>query len=543
MLLEFKDGFIYVYDGYEYKEHLKLLGFWWNSEQKRWERFYDDVVVQHLKRFNPYIVNHIKKQADQTLVEELRQMYPFAMEHQLVGTALAIQNKSFLIGDEPGVGKTLQAIMYIDYLLAKGAISHGIIFCPSSIKRQWRDEFYKFLKVSPFIVEGDRQLRRLIFTQALRKTSYPVLILNYELLLREDVFNFLSSLESYALVFDEASRFKNKDSKTFKLVQALANKTEYKLALTGTPVENHLAEFWAVGFILKGFMDYKEFEEKHLIVQKVQYANTAFPVKKIIGYKNLRSFLFRIGEFYIRRKKSDIKELPALTEYVRFIELAPLQKQMEEYLKERIASAKGLNLESIITLLRVINDDPRLLLASQSEIAQAIVERFKHEIERFKANPKLDELQSIVEEHEGKKILVFTSFAKVAQLIANEFKALMITGSTDEKTRAKIIWEFKNRDSNILVSTDALTYGVSLDEADIVVHFDIPWSVGKIVQRTERIYRITTARNKWVYFFVGSGIESKVWEILQKKRTLFNQVVEGDVVDEEIKSALLRVLK
>ena len=75
------------------------------------------------------------------------------------------------------------------------------------------------------------------------------------------------------------------------------------------------------------------------------------------------------------------------------------------------------------------------------------------------------------------------------------------------------------------------------------MHFDIPWSVGKIVQRTERIYRITTSRNKWVYFFVGSGIESKVWEILQKKRTLFNQVVEGDVVDEEIKSALLRVLK
>ncbi len=548
MLAVIKNGKILCYGCYEVKDYLKALGFYWDAENKVWSKEVSNFLLKELKELGVQVITELKP--DEKLMEELKSLYPFAMPHQIVGTALALQNKSFLLGDEPGVGKTVQGLMYMDYLLGKEIIDFAIVMCPASVKRQWQTEVYKFLQQTLALLTGDKRYRKRLFEEAIKaKYYYPAVIMNYELLLRDE-FEYIMKLKErgirFALILDEASRFKNKDSQTYKKLKEIAKLTEYKLAMTGTPVENHLVEFWAIASILRsGFMTYKEFEQKHCIVSEVKLPNIKFPIKKVVGYKNLAGFLARISDFYIRRKKADIKEMPPLTEYTIEIELTDLQLKLEDYLTKDIAQARGLSLEQIITLLRVINDDPRLLLRSQSEKGHELAIMFRKEIEAFKQNPKIEALYEVLLEHEeDKKILVFTSFAEMAKSLAKEFNSLLVIGSMNEKERARVIGEFKSRQNRrMLIATDALTYGVSLDEADIVIHFDIPWSVGKLVQRTDRIYRITSTRNKWVYFFVGSGIERKVWEILNSKRQLFNKVVEGHALeDEDLRQMLLKAL-
>ena len=547
MLAQVSGDILFCYDCYDVKDYLKGLGFKWNPEKRVWyKKEFSEKDLKYLKTLGFEILTRSKKEVDQTLAQELRQLYPYAFEHQIVASALAIQEKSFLIGDEPGAGKTLTAIIYFDYLLNKGNIDVAVVFCPSSIKRQWRDEVYRFVNEAPVIIEGSPQQRRKLYQLFDSKRTYPLLIANYELVLRDDFYSFLKQLPKgrFALIMDEASRLKNKQSKTFRRMKEIARRTPFKIALTGTPIENSLMEFWAIAHLLRGseFMSFKEFEKEHVRYFLLELPSRPYPIKKIAGYKNIAKFVAKVEPFYIRRKKSDIREdLPQLVEYTREIELTPLQAEIENFLLEKAKEQEGIALEGVIQLLRVVGDDPRLLKLSTSDIGKEVYLRFKGEIDKLKTNKKIEELQEVLKEHEGKGI-VFTSFSKMAQIIAKHTNALLITGQTPQKERARIVGEFKTRDKKVLVATDALTYGASLDEADVVIHFDIPWSVGKLVQRTDRIYRITSKRQKTAYYFISGGIERKVWDILQNKIKLFKEVVEGEALGD-LKTEILSLLK
>ena len=548
MIAQVEDGTVICFDCYKVKDYLKRLGFRWDPERKVWYKIKcSKADLEYLRDLGFEILFKPKKEINEELVSQLRAMYPYAFKHQLVGASLAIEEKSFLIGDEPGVGKTLEAIIYFDYLLFTKKLDYGILMCPSSIKRQWRDEVYRFIGKTPYILEGTPAQRRRTYELFSSGRNYPLLIANYELLLRDDFFEFLKDLEAnaFALILDEASRIKNRQSKTFKRLKDIARRTEYKLALTGTPIENSLMELWAIAHLLRGreFMTFKEFEQEHVRYYVLELPNRSYPIKKVAGYRNIAKFVARVAPFYIRRKKSDVREdLPPLIEQVREIELTPLQKAIEEELVHRARKEKGIALEGVMQLLRIVGDDPRLLKLSTSEIGREIYFRFKDQIDGFKTNRKIEELENLLQEHEG-KIIVFTSFSNMAGILARHFKALLITGQTEARERARILGEFKSReDRRVLIATDALTYGASLDEADTVVHFDIPWSVGKLVQRTDRIHRITSTRNKTVYYFVSSGIESKVWEILQNKVKLFKDVVEGEALGN-FKREILTLIK
>ncbi len=548
MLAQVEEDKVLCFDCYSVKDYLKKLRFRWDPNRRVWHK--EGVTQQELRYLQSLgfeVLYKTKKKVNEDIYNEMRELYPYAFEHQLISASIAVQERAFLIGDEPGAGKTLQAIMFVDYLLYKGYIERAIVFCPSSIKRQWRDEVYRFIKEAPYILEGSPSHRRRIYRLFSMGKEYPLLIANYELIIRDDFFEFLKELEpnAFALVLDEASRVKNKQSKTFKRLREIAKRTNFKIALTGTPIENSLQEFWAIAHILKGkeFMSFAEFERQHVNYYTLNLPHLPYPIKKVRGYKNIAQFIARVEPFYIRRKKEDVrKDMPPLVEYTREIELTPLQREIENYLLEGAKEEKGVALEGVIQLLRVIGDDPRLLRKSESETGRKVYLKFKDRIDKVKENRKIEELEEILKEHEGKAI-VFTSFSKMAQVLAKSMNALLITGQTPERERARIIGEFKSKDNRkVLVATDALTYGASLDEADTVVHFDIPWSVGKLVQRTDRIHRITSQRNKTVYYLVSGGVERKVWELLQSKVKLFKDVVEGEALGD-MKKEIIALLK
>lgn len=544
MIAEIRGTEAYCFECFDVKDYLKAYGFRWNPEEKAWIKECTNGTLRFLKQLGFEIVQPQPKQVNPQLYNELKELYPRAFEHQIIGAGLAIQEKSFLLGDEPGVGKTFTGIIYLDYLLYKGEIKAGLVFCPASIKRQWQQEFHKWVGETAIVLDGDRRKRFRIY-RLFQHSRYPVLILNYELLLSEDVRKFLVSLPRFGVVLDEASRVKSYTSKTYRLMKVLLKRTPYRLAMTGTPIENHLGEFWAIGHLLKDadFMSRAEFEENHCKVIRIRVPYKPYYVPKVVGYKNLRKFLYRVEPFYIRRTKSDIREMPNLIEYVREIPASDVQKLIESRIIELASDKQGVEELSTLQLLRVVADDPSLLMQSDSPIARQIAEEFGAYLQKLRRVPKLEELETIVEEHDS-KIVVFTSFARMARKIAQHFgnEAVLLTGELRADEKARRVGLFRSDPAKkLLVATDTLTYGISMDEADVLVHFDIPWSVGKLIQRTDRIYRITSTRGKSVYYLISEGTERKVWEVLSSKRSLFSKVVEGEIaggISDEIVKAI-----
>ncbi len=547
MIAEVRGSTVYAFECYDVKDYLKAYNFRWDPDKRAWVKDLTNGTLRFLQQLGFEIVKPTPKEVSPELYRELKELYPKAFEHQIVGAGLALQERSFLLGDEPGVGKTFTGIIYLDYLLYKGLVKYGLVFCPASIKRQWQQEFHKWVGETALVLEGDpRQRKR--FRKLFFHSRYPVLILNYELLLRKDVQEFLAQIagESFAVVLDEASRVKSPTSKTFRVMKRLLAKTPYKLAMTGTPIENHLGEFWAIGHLLKGqeFMSQEEFEENHCKVIRIRVPYRPYYVPKVVGYKNLRKFLYRVEPFYIRRKKSDVKDMPELVEYEREIPASDIQKLIESRIIELASDKKGVEELATLQLLRVVADDPSLLLESSSPTAQLIAQEFGMYLQKISKVPKLEELETILEEHDS-KVVVFTSFARMARKIAQHFgkQAIWLTGELSGDEKARRVGLFKSSDEKkILVATDTLTYGISMDEADVLVHFDIPWSVGKLIQRTDRIYRVTSTQGKSVYYLISEGTERKVWEILSSKRSLFSKVVEGEIMGG-VKDEIIKALK
>ncbi len=546
MLAQIEGNKIKCYDCYSVKDTLKDFGFKWNKEEKAWESSYHEFLEEELQFLGFEIIKPSEKQAPAELINELKERNPKALDHQLLAAALAIKEKSFLIGDEPGAGKTFTALIYSEYLLAKDLVDIVFIFCPASIKRQWQQEVNKWLNETAFVINGAKKQREKIFWAIRNTNNIKIVILNYELLLTEDVFNFLNSFDRFALVMDEASRVKNPKTKTFKKLYKIASNTEYKLAMTGTPIENSLQEFWGIGYMLKGnkFMSWEDFENNHIYYTEIKPRHLNFYIKKVSGYRNLRRFIAKISPFYIRRKKSDIKQMPLLTEYTREVEQSKLQAKLEDYILQVALEGVKTEMEALtrLSLLRAVADDPRLLLNSDSTYAQKVAKTFEKEIKKAKNNPKIEELKQIIEEHSDKKVIILTQFKRMAKVLYKQFdNAVLVTGDDSNDQKAVKIGQFKNKDYRLLIGTDAITYGMSIDEADVLVNFDIPWSVGKIIQRRDRIYRISSTRPKWVYYLVSEGAEKKVWQILQEKKELFNQVVEGEALGD-LRNEILKVL-
>ncbi len=533
---------IKCFDCYSLKEKLKSIGFTFNKDDKSWEIPYSLHVERTIQGLGIEVVK--QKKPSKELVEYLKQRHPEAFDHQIEAASLSIKEKSFFIGDEPGVGKTFTALIYADYLLLNNLVDVVFILCPASIKRQWQQEVNRWLNQTAYVINGTKEQRRKTFL-AIKNAKKRIVIFNYELLLVDDVFKFLNSFENFAIVIDEASRVKNPSTMTFKKLYHLSKKTHYKLAMTGTPIENSLQEFWAIGYLLREFMSRQEFETNYVYYTEIKPKNLKFPIKKIAGYKNLKSFIAKISPFYIRRKKTDIKQMPLLTEYTLEIDQTPLQAKLERNIIETAITIEN-TIETLgrVSLLRLVADDPRLLLTSESPYASAVAKEFEEEIRGIKKNLKIDETKEILKEHSDKKVIILTQFKKMANMIFNEFKddAILITGDDSNDQKAKKVGIFKSRDYRILIGTDALTYGISIDEADVLINFDIPWSVGKIIQRRDRIYRISSTKPKWVYYLVSNGIEKKVWNILAQKRKMFNEVVDGEIYGD-LKEEILAVIK
>jgi superfamily II DNA or RNA helicase len=433
----------------------------------------------------------------------------FLREHALGG----------VLADDMGLGKTLQTLAHILVEKEQGRLAAPVlVLAPTSVAGSWLQEMGRFAP----------GLRGLLYHGAARRraedrldvSAVDVLVTTYGVLLRDHAR--LSRIPFTMVVLDEAQAIKNPRAKLHAAVRAFA--TPHRLCLTGTPLQNNLAELWALfDFAMPGLLgDASSFR-----------ATFGRPIEVDADADRRAALVRRIKPFLLRRNKDDVtRELPTKTEMTHSIVLDGKQRDLYEAVRsavdERVRKeirAKGLARASIVVLdallkLRQVCCDPRLV---GLESARRVFESAKL-THLFEILPPLLE--------EGRRVLLFSQFTGMLALIAQELERrgtpyLQLTGRT--RNRAALIERFQAGEAPLfLISLKAGGTGINLPRADTVIHYDPWWNPAIEDQATDRAHRIGQTQPVFVYkLIVERSVEAKMLQIQERKRALFNALMSG----------------
>jgi len=441
------------------------------------------------------------------------------------------------MGDEMGLGKTIQSLVVAEKINAEKVL----IFCPAAIKWQWAAEIEKFLYPAGapegeiVVVEGNKRTRDLILQDAIvvrrenwqgkangwrKGTGARFFIVNYELLLRN--FEAMNCREWDMIIADEATKISNATAKQSKAIKRLRAKR--RIAMTGTPVSNRANEIWnIVDFINPGaFGNYYAFLQHYCL--KNQWGG-------VFGYQHMDELRDKLKRYMIRRLKIDVlPELPAKIMTDIPFDLSAEEKALYKKLKKEILFdiehkdiAKIKNPMTIqYTLVKML----RLRqLADSTELLGYNTQ-----------SSKLTVLKELLEEalagNGGRKAIVFTQFAEMADILERElaeYKPLKISGTIKEEYR-DVVKRFNEMDDHrVLVMTSAGQFGLNIQRASVIFHYDQEWSLAKMQQRDGRAHRFGQKDTVLVYNLLAKGtVDYYVKKVLHAKAELSNQLL-GDV--------------
>ncbi len=428
-----------------------------------------------------------------------------------------------ILADDMGLGKTLQILAvilsYVEHTKKEGNIvKPSIVISPSSLTLNWLNEVHKFtpdLKVQ--VIRGTAYERK---RQISKISDYDLIITSYDLLKRDiEIYKEYNYQFRYA-VADEAQYLKNSNTQNAKAIKQI--KAQSRFALTGTPIENSLAEIWSIfDFIMPGYLfGYKNFKTTY-----------EMPIVKDNDESAMKKLKMLIEPFVLRRTKKEVlTELPEKTVTILNNEME--EEQQNIYLtylaqaKEELTSEIKINgfeksqmkILALLTRLRQICCHPGLFLEKYNGTSS-----------------KLEQCMEIVEnaiasEH---KILIFSTYTSMFEFIEEELKSRNIsyyklTGATKVDERIKLVDEFnENPDIKIfLISLKAGGTGLNLTGADMVIHYDPWWNLSAENQATDRAYRIGQKNNVQVYKLITkNSIEEKIYELQMKKEELIDNIL------------------
>lgn len=445
---------------------------------------------------------------------------------------LGMYNMGGILADDMGLGKTIQAIAVMQSMkdsCQPEEHKQFLVICPSSLTLNWQNEIERFAPgLSSVCISGTVAERTKQFEDM---NDYDVVITSYATLLRD-----IAKYEEkhFAVQFlDEAQNIKNHNTQSAKAVKAI--NSDQRFALTGTPVENTLAELWSIfDFIMPGYLHHYSYFKKTFET----------PIVKKNDTSSVRSLQRLTSPFVLRRLKGEVlTELPDKTETVLEIKLDDKQNklylanaaQIKGQLSEMDESRDKLKILAMLTKLRQICCDPSLLYEN-------------YDGESAKLEQCIELVKSCIES--GHKILLFSQFTSMLDIIADRLMQdgisfYTLTGSTKTKDRMKMVNEFNENDVSVfLISLKAGGTGLNLTGADIVIHYDPWWNLSAENQASDRVYRIGQRNNVQIYkLIVKDTIEEKIRILQQKKADLLETAVggEGDIVNmtaEEIMDLL-----
>ena len=434
-----------------------------------------------------------------------------------------------ILADDMGLGKTLQTLAV---LLDRSADGPMLVIAPTSVGFNWVRETERF---APSLnVHLYRETERGEFLPSVGPGD--LVVCSYGLALRDA--DALADVQWNTVVLDEAQAIKNSRSKTSKAIAGL--NSDWFVALTGTPVENHLGELWSLFHVASPgvFGGWDHFRKRY-----------AVPIEKQNDDDARKSLAERLRPFVLRRTKKEVlTELPPRTEMNLYVDLSPAERK--EYENVRLAALGEIDQ---IESLPNIQDQRFRILAMLTRLRQIschvgmVNENWKE------SSAKLDQLCETLEslKEEGHRALVFSQFTKHLALIRTALEERGFTfeyldGSTAAGKRQEAVDRFQNGNADVfLISLKAGGTGLNLTAADYVIHMDPWWNPAVEDQATDRAHRIGQDKPVMVYRIVARGtIEEEILALHETKRDLVAGVMDGTEAAAKLSNEdLIRMLR
>ncbi len=425
-----------------------------------------------------------------------------------------------ILADEMGLGKSMQTLYFIRQVLKENMNSKVLIIAPTSLIYNWENEIHKWCpEISYQILTSFKEERH----KALEEFDKTIYITSYGTL-REDV-DYYKEKEFDVCIIDEAQNIKNPASGISHSVKNI--KSSFKLALTGTPIENSIIELWSIfDFVMPGFLSsQKHFQEKY------KFNDFNDEVSDMLSHLKRQ-----VKPFILRRKKSDVtKELPPKLETNIFIDLDEKEKalyaaevkacklQMEELMRNGGFNKNKIMILSLLTRLRQMCIDPSIIYPSYKD-----------------QSSKINELIKLINESvsNGHKILLFTSFKRALDIVKERLDNESITsytiaGDVSSKKRQMLVDAFNKDKTNVfLIMLKSGGVGLNLTSADVVIHLDLWWNPQAENQATDRTHRIGQTKTVEVVKLVCKGtVEEKILALQEKKKKLADTLIDNDLSD------------
>jgi superfamily II DNA or RNA helicase len=459
--------------------------------------------------------------ASQTVVEKPAGLQATLRPYQMEGLTwlqrLREQDVGGILADDMGLGKTLQTISHLALEKEKGRlVKPALIVAPTSLVGNWQREIAKFapgLRVTP--VSGK-----------LRKERYcefgdtDVVVTSYPVICRDEA-KFLE-YEFSTLILDEAQTVKNDKSQAHRVVRGM--RSDHRICLSGTPVENHLGELWSIS----------DFLNPGLLGDEVYFTRFfRVPIEKERNGERLATLRELLSPYILRRTKSEVaKDLPPKTELFRPVELRGAQRELYETIRvaahaevRKIIKKKGLAASTVpilgaLTKLRQVCCDPRLAGFDKKE-----------------RSAKLAFFEDLLDERlgGGGRVLVFSQFTSMLKIVAERLTAksigfVTLTGATED--RPAVVDKFERGDVPVfLISLRAGGTGLTLTSADTVIHYDPWWNPAVQAQATDRAYRIGQKKPVFVHhLYVAGSVEERMLRLQKRKRKMSDAILgDGEV--------------
>ncbi len=485
----------------------------------------------------------------------------------------ALCRRSLLLALVQGAGKTRTVIETIRILAEEGSVQGGAIFCPSSLKFQWRDaELAKWDDANhAIVIDGTKKKRTQQYEEA---HNYRYTILNYDALVHDwDLIKQYLPIDF--IVADEVTFIKGLNAKRSKRLKMLGHYARYRYGLSGQPIENRPEELYSImQFVDPTVLGDPEHFDRTFLVRT--------PWGKTVGHRNLPLLRQTLGDAMFRRSRADIAEyLPQRIETDIPVHMTGQQAKLYDHIREDLCDTidqamaggvSGFDVESHyggggnadnnklkglvmarITAMRLLCSHPQLLSASAQDYDDpktASGSAYAAEMAAAglldhlpDSSAKLDalvaQLKMIFEEEPESKVVIYSVFKSMVRMIQEEARDLglgcvSMTGSTTPKNRQQAIENFNtNPGVKVFVSSDAGAYGVNLDRGTHLISYDFPWSAGTLGQRVARIDRTSTvAPTILISYLYGFGtIDHYQKMMLEQKQAIGDAWVDGRNID------------
>ncbi len=422
--------------------------------------------------------------------------------------------------DEMGLGKTHQAMALLAAVMnakKKTERKKFLVVCPTSVIYHWQDLLAKFLpKAKVHLYHGPfRKPKKL-------KLKFDIILTTYGILRSDkDLFN---KMEFEVSIFDEMQVAKNRKSQIHGTL--MQTKSDMKLALTGTPLENYLTELKALfDIVLPGFMpSSQEFKDEYVL-----------PIEKGGDKERQKALQALIHPFILRRKKQEVlDDLPEKIEEIVYVDLSDEQKRLYDEIavsSKKILDEEGgqfyMHIFALLNHLKQVCDHPALHLKDVKNYAEY-------------QSGKWDFFVEIIEEarQSKQKVVVFSQFLEMLDIIENyltenQIQFAAIRGSTRDRREQMKKFQEDPSCEVFVGSLQAAGVGIDLTAASVVVHYDRWWNPAKENQATDRVHRIGQSRGVSVFKLVSKNtIEEHIHELIERKKDLIENVVGYDSENE-----------